>query len=368
MRPCASSILPLRQPQTRPRLNIRTFALVIAVASIAASACSSDPPTATASNTPATSVPPSTTTTPEPPATVPGSTPVGAAAFLGPIKLAHLTDTTIGYRQFGDGAPLLMIMGSDAAMTIWDYRLLESLAIHARVTIFDNPGVASSTTGPDRTLSIESMGQDTISLMDALGIERANVMGWSMGSYVALMIATQHPDRVDRLIIAAGDAGSPRSPQGSAADLAALADPATPTGTLLELLFPASADAAMREYLAAYAAVPQEQVDSEIRRRQFEAIDVWARDPGLFDRLAEISQPVLVAHGDQDRIVPVENAHILARLLPDATLRIFPGAGHGFLFQEPGRLGEAIAEFLAEEPAPGRSDGSSRGGLQLPGS
>lgn len=199
--------------------------------------------------------------------TLPDTTPVGAAAFLGPIKLARLPDSTIGYRQFGTGAPLILIMGSDAAMSIWDYRLLRDLATHARITIFDNPGVASSSAPASQTLSIKSMALDTIALMDALGIERADMLGWSMGAYIALELVTRQPDRARRLILAAADAGSPSSPQGTAEDLTALSDPATPTGALLDLLFPTGQDRAKQEYLAAYAAVPQEQVDPGIRAR-----------------------------------------------------------------------------------------------------
>lgn len=270
----AQPALPRRGSLAGLRPKRRDLALVMAAMSLAISACAADrqaapppPPSPSSTSAPA----------PEPPVTLPDTTPVGAAAFLGPIKLARLADTTIGYRQFGKGAPLIMIMGSDAAMSIWDYRLLRDLAAHARITIFDNPGVASSSAPPDRGLSIKSMALDTIALMDALGIQRADLLGWSMGAYVALELVTKHPDRADRLILAAGDAGSPNSPQGSAEDLSALSDPATPTDALLDLLFPTGQDAAKQAYLAAYAAVPQEQVDPDIRARQADAIDAWAR-------------------------------------------------------------------------------------------
>jgi pimeloyl-ACP methyl ester carboxylesterase len=132
------------------------------------------------------------------------------------IKTVPVRDITIAYKEIGSGEPLIMIMGYSGAMDLWDPRLVNLLAKHYRVIVFDNRGMGN-TTSSDKEYTIRLFADDTAGLMDALGIKKAHVMGWSMGTNIAQELTLDYPEKVDKLILYAGDTGGkealPPSPQ-----------------------------------------------------------------------------------------------------------------------------------------------------------
>ncbi len=122
------------------------------------------------------------------------------------MKTVPVGDITIAYKEAGSGEPLILIMGYGGTMDLWDTRLVNQLAQQYRVIVFDNRGMGQ-TTSSDKEYSIRLFANDTAGLMDALGIKKAHVMGWSMGTFVAQELTLGYPEKVDNLILCAGTPG-----------------------------------------------------------------------------------------------------------------------------------------------------------------
>ena len=122
------------------------------------------------------------------------------------IKTVPVGDITIAWKEAGSGETLILITGSGSTMDMWDTRMVNQLAQHYRVIAFDNRGMGNSTSS-DRDYTIRLFANDTAAFMDALGIKKAHVMGWSMGTFVAQELALGYPEKVDKLILYAGSPG-----------------------------------------------------------------------------------------------------------------------------------------------------------------
>jgi pimeloyl-ACP methyl ester carboxylesterase len=261
------------------------------------------------------------------------------------VEMAHVGDINIAYRTMGQGDPIVLIMGYGSTMDMWDPRLLDSLAAKYRVIIFDNRGTGNTNAPPDN-FSIDQFANDTAGFMSSLGIERCHVLGWSMGSFVAQELAIRYPDKVDKLILYAGDCGGREAVMPAAWVLDDLANSSgTPEEAgmrLFNLLFPKewlSRQPALYEWFP----IPKETSPPDNIKRQAEAIAAW---PGTFDRLNSIKAPTLLVSGKEDLIVPPENSFILAQRINASWLVQFNGAGHGLMYQYPDRLARIIADFI----------------------
>jgi len=254
-------------------------------------------------------------------------------------------DINISYRILGQGDPIVLIMGYGSTMDMWDPHFLENLSSKYRVIIFDNRGMGNTTTTPEN-FSIAQFANDTAGLMAALGIEKAHVLGWSMGSFVAQELAIRHPERVNKIILYAGDCGGKEAVMPSPK---VLSDLANSSGTpeergmrLLDLLFP-------KDWLSRQPAfykwfpISKETSLPENIERQARAIATW---PGSFDRLGSIESHALVVTGTEDVIAPPENAFILAQRINGSWLVQFNGAGHGLMYQYPDRLARIVGDFI----------------------
>ena len=132
-----------------------------------------------------------------------------------PSKKVHVGDIDIAYNTFGKGEPIILINGYSFAMDSWHPTLLEKLAANHTVIIFDNRGIGNTTSGDDEQFSIGQFANDTASLLDAVKIKKADVLGWSIGGAIAQELAINHPDRVGKLIIHASFCGPMKSIQPS---------------------------------------------------------------------------------------------------------------------------------------------------------
>jgi len=260
-------------------------------------------------------------------------------------KRVPVGDINIAYRVLGQGDPIVLIMGYSSTMDMWDPLFLDNLSTKYKVIIFDNRGMGN-TTSPPGNFSIAQFANDTTGLMAALGIEKAHILGWSMGSFVAQELAIRYPERVNKIILYAGNCGGKEAVMPSPQTLKDLANtsgsPEERGMRLFNLLFP-------KDWLSKQPAfykwfpLPKETSLPENMQRQAQAIAAW---PGTCDRLGLIKSPALVVTGAEDVIAPPENAFILAQRINGSWLVQFKGAGHGLMYQYPDRLAKIVADFI----------------------
>jgi hypothetical protein len=128
-----------------------------------------------------------------------------------PLEKVHVGDIDIAYKMFGQGDPFLLISPAQADMNAWELSAnLSELSSNYTVIVFDSRGVGNTTTG-NRPLSIQQFANDTAGLLDALKIQKADVLGYSLGSFIAQQLAVTHPDKVNRLVLVAASCGGKES-------------------------------------------------------------------------------------------------------------------------------------------------------------
>jgi pimeloyl-ACP methyl ester carboxylesterase len=262
---------------------------------------------------------------------------------------------SLSYRRFGneqtDAPPLICLQHFRGNLDSWDPALVDRLAQDREVILLDNRGVAGSTgVVPD---NVTDMARDALAFIDALGLKEVDILGFSLGGYVAQELTLLRPRLVRRLVLAG------TAPQGGpdlhrwSDTVFALATADQPTAEdLLSLFFSTSQESRARgaEYLQrAYQRQEDRDAPTDLATRdaQLAAITAWGiPDTSRLNRLAGITQPTLVANGDDDRMMHTKNSRLLAEQLPNADLRIYPDANHGFLDQYPEQFADDIVEFL----------------------
>jgi pimeloyl-ACP methyl ester carboxylesterase len=154
-----------------------------------------------------------------------------------PVQFASVSGATLGYRIAGTGRPLMLIAGSSNTMAEWDPRMLDQLAQSRQIIVFDNRGAGTST-GSVAHLTIALMARDTAQLLTRLAPDGADVLGWSMGGYIAQELAIRAPSRVRRLILASTDCGGPSTIPPTATALRTLTNPHATANERMAILFP----------------------------------------------------------------------------------------------------------------------------------
>ena len=259
------------------------------------------------------------------------------------------------YRETGghDGAvPVVLLQHFRGNLDSWDPALVDAVARSRRVITFDNAGVGGSTgTTPD---TIEQMARDAIAFVTALGTCQVDLLGFSIGSFVAQEIALIRPDLVRRVVLASSAPAGAEGIHGWAADvIGAVGKPETSAEEYLGVFFtssPASRKAGQEALGRMYARTEDRDatVAWAVREAQYDAVCAWGiPDHAKLQRLAAIEQPVFVANGDGDPMIPPRYSHLVAGLLPHATVKIYPDAAHGFLFQHHAEFAADVTEFLS---------------------
>jgi pimeloyl-ACP methyl ester carboxylesterase len=259
--------------------------------------------------------------------------------------------TRFAYRELGidSGVPVIFFNHLAANLDNWDPRVVDGIAAKHRVITFDNRGLgASEGKTPD---TVEAMAQDAIAFIGALGLQQVDLLGFSLGGMVSQVIAQQAPTLVRKIILAgtgpAGGEGIVNVTKLSYLDTlhayATFKDPK-------ELLFFTRTSHGKSE-AKAFIKRLKERTNNRDKattigafRTQLTAIHTWGLQKPA--DLSTIRHPVLVANGDDDRMVPTSNSYDLARCLPNATLRIYPDAGHGGIFQAHERFVPEALAFL----------------------
>jgi pimeloyl-ACP methyl ester carboxylesterase len=261
-----------------------------------------------------------------------------------PVRTADVNRITLAYQDRGSGFPLVLINGFASTMDMWSPPVLAALADHFRIIVFDHRGTGYSSAS-DEPFSITLFANDTLALMDALGISRAHILGLSMGASVAQELALARPERVDRLILVAGTCGGSEAVRMEPSVWETLSDK---SGTGTELANRMFSVLFTKDWLTAndpwkYCPEVRETTSEESAARQAEGFYTW---PGSYDRLTQVRSPTLVLTGADDVVIPPENAVTLLERIPGARLMQFPGAGHGLMYQCPDEFAKVVREFL----------------------
>src|SRR5687768_2316220 len=121
-------------------------------------------------------------------------------------KIVQVGDIDIAYKMSGKGEPILLISGGSADKNAWDPSFISDLSSNHTVIVFDNRGVGNTTIG-SQPYTIEQLANDTAGLLDTLEIQNANVLGYSLGSYIAQQVAITNPEKINRLVLAGASCG-----------------------------------------------------------------------------------------------------------------------------------------------------------------
>lgn len=276
--------------------------------------------------------------------------------LLQPVQYVDVPGARLGYREGGRGRPLVLITGFGMTMSGWQSSFVDELARHHRVIVFDNRGAGTST-GSVARLSVAQMARDTARFIDAVVGGPADVLGWSMGGFIAQQLAITSPTSVRRMVLTSTNCGGPATVPISKPVMAILSSPTATTAQRLSILFPPNRIADGEAWVASigevFAANGNLPADSLTVPPATEAAQVRAIGPewhgvgdGTCDRLGDITAPTLVAAGRQDVVVASINHVALERGIPDATSRVYDDAGHAFLFQPGLRFAAAVDRFL----------------------
>ncbi|GHC96036.1 alpha/beta hydrolase [Streptomyces violarus] len=268
-----------------------------------------------------------------------------------PTRTITAGGVTFAYRELGprSGVPVVFLTHLAAVLDNWDPRVVDGIAAKRHVITFDNRGVGASSGSTPRT--IQAMAKDAVTFIRALGVERVDLHGFSMGGMIAQVIVQTDPDLVRKLILTGtGPAGGE-----GIKDVTRLSHLDTVRGLLTlqdpkQFLFftrTARGRRAGKEFLARLKERTQDRdkaISLASYGAQLKAIHRWGLERP--QDLSVIHQPVLVANGESDRMVPSQNSVDLARRVANGELVFYPDAGHGGIFQFHRQFVETALEFL----------------------
>ena len=260
----------------------------------------------------------------------------------------RVNDINIYYEIHGNGFPLVLIRGLSSDVYRWPSEFVNNLSTSFRVIIFDNRG-AGRTDKPDIEYSIEMMANDTVSLISTLQIERAHILGFSMGGLIAQEIAISHPSFVEKLILSGTGCGGDKGVSASD-DVQSILNnnrsnlnPKEALMSTIPLLF-------TEEFIENNPDKIEEFIQNSIKspipphsyRRQLAAIGHYSS----YGRFPEIKSQTFVIHGKKDILVPPENGKILAENIPGAKLILLDNLGHDIFSQDPISIAKIIDGLL----------------------
>ena len=267
------------------------------------------------------------------------------------MPYVKVNNINIYYEIYGEGSPFMLIRGLSSSLTSWPPYSIEQFSKHFKTILFDNRG-AGRTDKPDGKYSAKMMADDTIGLMDALKIESAYVLGYSMGGCIAQEMVLQYPNRLIKLILNSSWCGPSHG-------IVTPNPEENPFTKMYEHM--KNGDYDKMAYVLTHALFPNEfknnnpdLIETVIKNymanppspRGFEGQVAYAETFDTYDRLLEIKIPTLILHGTEDIILPVENAKTLAEKIPHSELVLFEKTGHGMILQVNEIWTQIIIEFL----------------------
>jgi pimeloyl-ACP methyl ester carboxylesterase len=257
------------------------------------------------------------------------------------------------YRDVGDGAvPVVLLQHFRGNLDNWDPALIDILASSRRVVAFDNVGVGMTTgTTPS---SVAQMAHDALAFLSAMNFDQVDLLGFSIGSFVAQEIALLRPEILRRLILASSAPKGAAGMHGWAPDvIGTVGRPEPNPAGYLEVFFARSPTSRQAGQQALKRMLAREQnrdrpTTWETRLAQYDAVCAWGiPNHDLLQRLSAVEVPVLVANGDSDPMILPQYSHLIAGLIPQARLKIYPDSAHGFLFQYHDKFASDVDAFLS---------------------
>jgi pimeloyl-ACP methyl ester carboxylesterase len=279
----------------------------------------------------------------------------GTDSYSGvPNKLVRAANgIDYAYRDAGEGGvPLVLLQHFRGNMDNWDPALIDTLASSRRVITFDNVGVGGSTGVTPNT--VEQMAADATAFIAAMEFGQVDLLGFSIGSFVAQQIALTRPALARRVVLASA------APQG-AADMhgwapeviGAVGTPQTSPQEYLEVFFAPSTSSRQvgQEVLGRIYGRTRDRDAAttwETREAQYDAVCAWGiPNHALLQRVSCLKMPVFVANGDSDPMILPHYSYLLAGLIPQAQVKIYPDSAHGFLFQHHAEFAADVETFLS---------------------
>ena len=278
------------------------------------------------------------------------------AAYSGlPHKLVSAANgVDYAYRDTGEGEVALVLLNHFRGnLDNWDPALVDALAVNRRVIAFDNAGVGGSTGVTPHTIG--QMAHDATAFISAMDLGQVDLLGFSIGSFVAQEITLIRPAMVRRLVLASS------APQGAAGMhgwapevIGAIGTPKTSPEEYLDVFFarsPSSRQAGQQALQRMYARTEDRDAATTwaTREAQYDAVCTWGiPDHAKLQRLSCLQMPVFVANGDSDPMILPHYSYLLAGLIPQARVKIYPDAAHGFLFQHHAEFAADVEAFLSD--------------------
>ena len=259
------------------------------------------------------------------------------------------------YRDVGEGdVPLVLLQHFRGNLDNWDPALVDALASDRRVVSFNNVGVASTTGATPNT--VEAMARGAIAFLEAMDFHQVDLLGFSIGSFVAQEVALIRPDLLRRVVLASSAPQGAAEMHGWAPEvIAAVGQPETSPQGYLAVFFAAtetSLDAgreAAGRIFGGRTSDRDEPTTWRTRQAQYDAVCAWGiPNHSMLERVSAIDLPVFVANGDSDPMILPRYSYVLAGLLPNARIKIYPDSAHGFLFQHHNQFAADVHAFLEE--------------------
>jgi pimeloyl-ACP methyl ester carboxylesterase len=273
-------------------------------------------------------------------------------AELPNLTVHSKTGLRYSYRDTGgDGVPLVLLQHFRGTLDNWDPALVDELSSGRRVVAFDNVGVAGSEGVSPHTIA--GMAAGALDFLDAMDLQTVDLLGFSIGSFVAQELALTRPEALNRMVLASSaPKGAPGMHGWAPKVIGAVGVPVPGPEAYLGVFFTKSEASlgAGREVLGRIYSRNDDrdaQTTWALRLAQYDAVCEWGvPNLGLLARLAAIELPVFVANGDSDPMILPRYSYLLAGLLPDARIKIYPDAAHGFLFQHHEEFAADVESFL----------------------
>ncbi len=260
-------------------------------------------------------------------------------------------DVQVNYDIYGEGFPLIMILGLESNINWWGKSLLGKISNHFRVVVFDNRGTGKSE-APDKDFTIETLIDDAFGLMNALKINSALIFGHSMGGRIAQGLSLKHPSMIKKLVLCSASCGLSNYVPVSTEVLEILQTPRENLSpekiakNMLSIFYTTGFLNKHPKFVEiAIKNMTKVQTSNKSYNRQLKAIS----DFDVCDKLKTLNTPTCVMHGRKDRLVPFQNGEIIANLIPNSQFIVFDNSAHIPFVEERDEFIKSLITFL-EEP------------------